>query len=51
MNLMDYKLTCDFQMNTAVHGQGQGQVVEGVKAHTDCATLFTADLRLELTVK
>lgn len=44
-------LTSDLQMHGAVHGQRQGQEVEGVEASADVATGFTLDLGLELTVE
>lgn len=44
-------LTSDLQVHGAVHGQGEGQEVEGVKASTDVAAGLTLHLRLELPVE
>lgn len=44
-------LTSDLQMHGAVHGQGQRQEVEGVKASADVSACLTLHLGLELTVE
>lgn len=44
-------LTSDLQMHGAVHGQRQGQEVEGVEAGADVTAGFTLHLGLELTVE
>lgn len=44
-------LTSDLQVHGAVHGQGQGQEVEGVEASADVSARLALDLGLELTVE
>lgn len=44
-------LTSNLQMHGAVHGEGQGQEVEGIKASADVATGLALHLGLELTVE
>ena len=44
-------LTSDLQVHRAVHGQRQGQEVEGVESGTDVATRLALHLGLELPVK
>lgn len=44
-------LTGDLQMHVAIHGQGQGQEVEGVETGADVSTRLAFHLGLELPVE
>lgn len=44
-------LTGDLQMHVAIHGQGQGQEVEGVETGADVPTRLALHLGLELPVE
>lgn len=51
LSLSSCVLTCDLEMHGTVHGQGQRQEVERVKASANVAAGLTLHLRLELTVE